>query len=159
MRAISSTLVVVISFCCFTHCLLADDQASGVTPSRYPIKALTCPDSLLRGCCGVYCPKPTPCVSGFCRGCGPDAYCRKPCPCIPCFRGGCGVTYCPKPCPDLCRPLAADFFICAPRSNGCAGQGACASKASPFTAKPADADSPSKGTQAPSVPPQPPLLH
>jgi hypothetical protein len=158
MRSTLCILTVGISLICSTHRLSAADPASGVTPSLYSIRALTCPEALLRGCCGVYRPKPTPCIDGFCRGSGPYTYCGKPCPFAPCFRGGCGVTYCPKPCPDLCRPLASDFFICVQSSSGGTGRatGSNTSCSSPVWT---DFVSPSGGTETPSVPRLPTLPH
>jgi hypothetical protein len=157
MRTIFAVLITLTICLSGTRRLSAGDSG-GVDSSRYPIHALTCPDALLRGCCGVYCPKPTPCITGFCRGCGPSLYCPKPCPFIPCFWGGCGVAYCPKPCPDLCRPLAADFFVCVPSSGGGTGPAACSS-ATPSSPESSVADCASGDTEIPSVPPQPPLPH
>jgi hypothetical protein len=97
------------------------DEPTGVASSFNPLRSLTCPEALLRGCCDNYCPKPLPCVNYICCICGPDDYCGKPCPCVRCFWGCCPDCYCRKPCPDLCRPLAADYFTCAGSSVRCAG--------------------------------------
>jgi hypothetical protein len=82
--------------------------------------ALVWPSELLRACCNVYCPKPQPCIPCFSRGCG-IGYCPKPLPCVPCFAAGCSENcYCPKPCPDLCRPIGADDYRCAEARTDCA---------------------------------------
>ena len=94
-------------------------DASNATGRIYPLWMLTCPEALLRGCCDTYCPKPQPRVPAFCRGCGCDTYCPKLCPLVPHYCGGCGDRYCAKPCPELCRPIAADYFSCAAGSAGC----------------------------------------
>jgi hypothetical protein len=94
---------------------LADDLTSIL-----PHTSLVCPDALLRACCDDYCPKRPPCIPCFNRCCGCDDYSGKPEPCIACYRGGCLDCYCPKPCPNLCRPLVADYFTCAKGRAACA---------------------------------------
>lgn len=99
----------------------AAEESDNVPRSIYPVNALTCPNSLLRACCDIYCPKPLPCIKPFCRGCRKDDYCSKPCPRIECYCRTCSSNcYCGKPCPDLCRPIAADYFVCVKRCSGCA---------------------------------------
>jgi hypothetical protein len=146
MKSISAAFVASLICCCGTHDLPAADQTGVAKSSLYPVHALTCPEALLRGCCGVYYPKPLPCMTGFCRGCRPDNYCPKECPSVSCFRGRCGFTYCPKPCPDLCRPLAADFFVCVPRSQRCPSPAPCAS-ATPSSPDSPVVDSPDGGAE------------
>jgi hypothetical protein len=81
---------------------------------------LVCPDALLRRCCDIYCPKPSPCIPCFRPGCG-VCYCSKPCPCITRYCPSCtDYCYCRKPCPDLCRPLDAHFFTCVKKYPACA---------------------------------------
>jgi hypothetical protein len=116
----------IITTCCLVvlasgaRCALAADEPGDIQRALYPVHALTCPQYLLRGCCCNYCPKPLPCLHCFGHCCGPDDYCAKPYPCIWCYRGSCcGDCYCCKPCPDLCRPLAADYFTCAMGSDAC----------------------------------------
>jgi hypothetical protein len=95
-------------------------EPAAAPESIYPSQQLVCPTELLGGCCGVYCPKPMPCIRCF-FGCRCDDYCSKPIPCVPCYRESCtAYRYCGKPCPDLCRPLAADFFTCAGLNADCA---------------------------------------
>lgn len=96
------------------------DEPTAVAPGIYLLRDLTCPAPLLRGCCDNYCSKPLPGINYLCCICGPDDYCCKPLPCIPCFRGCCPDDYCSKPCPDLCRPIAADFYSCNGWNAGCA---------------------------------------
>jgi hypothetical protein len=118
-----ATSIVVVLCGIFVHLASAQDPAA--EPRRiYPLQALTCPNTLLRGCCRVYCPKPIPCIKAFCRDCCKDGFCSKPCPCIPCFdRAGTSYCYCNKPCPDLCRPIASDYFTCVEKNTGCAAIG------------------------------------
>jgi hypothetical protein len=79
----------------------------------FPLHLMTYPESPFRGCCDYYCPKVRPCIAPRCFGCG-DCYCGKPRPGVACFSAGCGcIDYCRKPGPDLCRPIAADFYMCA----------------------------------------------
>jgi hypothetical protein len=156
MRSVFAASMALTVFCSGALQVPAADQTSGVA-SLFPSNALTCPDALLRGCCGNYCPKPTPCISGFGKSCCPDVYCPKPCPFIPCIRSGCGVTYCPKPCPDLCRPLAADFFVCVPDDGCSAGAARCASRAILSTSESTIADSPYGRTDPPPSYSPPPL--
>ena len=92
--------------------------------SSYPFQNFVCPDELLRACCPIYCRKPQPCIPCFVNGCG-VAYCPKPLPCIPCFAGYSADCYCPKPCPNLCRPIAADYYRCVEKRAECAGPAAC----------------------------------
>ncbi len=133
-QAILTAFLATIFNCGLTRIAPADEPTS-VTPKTLPLRALTCPETLLRGCCDTYCPKPLPCVKCFYRDCGPDDYCEKPCPGALCFRGCCTADrYCCKPCPDLCRPLAADYFSCVQRSAACAESQACASNPSQFVA-------------------------
>jgi hypothetical protein len=111
----------VIAVCTVLVSFAAAQESDAVFPSIYPVNDLTCPNTLLRGCCPIYCPKPMPCIEAFCRGCRKDDYCSKPCSCIPCYcRTGTSYCYCGKPCPDLCRPIAADYFQCVKRCAGCA---------------------------------------
>ncbi len=155
MRSIFYVTIALTFFGCAGHHLLAADHSDEVASSLYPVHALTCPDALLRGCCGNYCPKPTPCIYCLCHGCGPDHYCRKPCPTIRCFQHGCGVGYCAKPCPDLCRPLAGDFFICVP---GCCGGAARPKATEPAVSMPETAAANTNGqTGSPSELSQPRL--
>jgi hypothetical protein len=113
------------AICAIAVCNVVDfasaQGSQGGPSSIYPANALTCPHSLLRACCDIYCPKPMPCIKAFCRGCRKDDYCSKPAPTIPCYcRTGTSYCYCPKPCPDLCRPIAADYFACAQWHSRCA---------------------------------------
>jgi hypothetical protein len=97
----------------------AQGSADGLQ-SVYPHQAMVGPDKLLRACCDFYCPKPQPCIPFYTSGCGVP-YCPKPLPCIPCFTSGCSADcYCRKPCPDLCLPIAADFYHCAVKRAMCA---------------------------------------
>lgn len=82
--------------------------------------ALVCPQTLLRGCCPVYCSKPLPGLPSWCYCPGPNDYCRKPAPGVSCYRNSnCRDDYCCKPCPDVCRPLSAHYFTCAVGSGDC----------------------------------------
>ena len=104
------------------------DNTADVAPANFPLlQSLTCPELLLRGCCDNYCPKPQPYITCFCHRCGTDDYCRKPYPCIVRFCGGCPDCYTRKPYPDLCRPLASDYFTCAAGNAECAESGDCLS--------------------------------
>lgn len=80
---------------------------------------LTCPETLLKGCFDPYCSKPLPRIDCLRRGCGQDDYCGKPGPCIPCLRGCCPGCYGRKPCPDLCRPLSAQYYHCTGACDPC----------------------------------------
>jgi hypothetical protein len=101
----------------------AQDASHLATPF-FPSHEMTCPQALLHGCCDNYCRKPMPCLHTFCVTPTGDTYCAKPCPCVPCFPSYCGCDcYCRKPFPDLCRPLAADFFVCPDPCAANAGSG------------------------------------
>jgi hypothetical protein len=96
-------------------------QPAAVGPNIYPYQALTCPTALLQSCCDNYCRKPLPCITDFCTARLPDDYCAKPCPCVPCYPGYCNADcYSRKPWPDLCRPLAADYYTCCSWNANCA---------------------------------------
>jgi hypothetical protein len=125
MRQVLRTAFIVVALCSGLLRIATAEEPLGVERSIYPVRALSCPDALLRGCCDIYCPKPLPCLTCICHGCCKDDYCDKPSPCVPCYRG-CSVPDCynRKPCPVLCRPLAADYFTCAVGSAGCADLGA-----------------------------------
>jgi hypothetical protein len=139
-----SILAVVLYFG-FFHVATAGEP-DRVARSLYPLQALTCPEHLLRGCCGHYCPKPLPYVPCFSYECGKDDYCCKPCPCVPLYHGDCSPDcYCRKPCPELCRPIAADYFTCAGWSAPCANPGACDSKTPLATTPAASAHRPTEG--------------
>jgi hypothetical protein len=132
-------------------------QEAAVPQSIYPLHALTCPDALLRGCCNIYCPKPTPCIKPFCHGCCKDCYCSKPFPCTPCYcRAGTSYCYCNKPCPDLCRPIASDYFTCVEKSAGCTPSGAVEPNGHLQPAHSHGGDSIYEITE---IPPAPPLLN
>jgi hypothetical protein len=105
---------------CLACASLATAQEPAAPPcSLYPLQKLVCPNDLLRACCDTYCRKPQPCIPCFCSGCG-NCYCSKPLPCIPCFDVGCtSHCYDEKPCPNLCQPIAADFYRCVSGRTGC----------------------------------------
>jgi hypothetical protein len=128
MRQVILTASLAATLCIGLVRLAPADDPASIAPADLPLRALICPDALLRGCCDTYCPKPLPCITRFRRGCGTDDYCKKPCPWVSCIHGCCADCYCCKPCPDLCRPMAADYFTCAERSAACAKSGAFASK-------------------------------
>jgi hypothetical protein len=118
MRQVILTLLATLLCVAMVRPAHSTEPASAA-PAALPLQSLTCPDALLRRCCDCYCSKPQPSITCFCRGCCGFDYCRKPCPCVSCFHGGCGECYCRKACPDLCRPLAADyFFICVGSGDG-----------------------------------------
>ena len=76
-------------------------------------ETIVCPNDLLCACCNIYCQKPQPCIPCFASGCG-VTYCPKPLPRVHCFAIACSAhCYCPKPCPNLCQPIAADYYRCA----------------------------------------------
>lgn len=105
-------------------------------PRNVPHASLVCPDVLLRACCDDYCPKRPPCIPCYNRCCGCDDYCGKRSPCIPCYQGGSCDCYCPKPCPELCRPLIADYFTCSNGPTACDPPAALeAAPAAPITAE------------------------
>jgi hypothetical protein len=123
IRAISRA--VALAACVAVARSAAAQEPVEPPQSLYPFQTLVCPDDLLRACCPIYCRKPQPCIPCFVNGCG-VAYCPKPLPCIPCFVGGCSADcYCPKPCPNLCRPIAADYYRCVEKGAECAGPAAC----------------------------------
>jgi hypothetical protein len=110
-------------------CLISYGPANAEIPqeperSLYRHALLVCPNELLCACCTVFCPKPQPCIPCFSsRSC--SKYCPKPFPCVPCFRSGCSANcYSPKPCPNLCRPLAADDYRCGEERTDCLESGA-----------------------------------
>ena len=121
MKRVQLETILAMMLCVkFSQFVVAEEPA-GVEQSLYPWHALVCPDALLRGCCDIYCPKPLPCKSCLCRGCGKVDYCGKPCPCVPCFRNHCTRDcYCRKQCPEPCRPLFCDYFTCPGWGAGCA---------------------------------------
>ena len=115
MRAIS--ISAVLGFWLLMAGPTLADELVEPKQAFYPFQTMVCPDALLRACCDLYCSKPQPCIPCFVNGCG-VAYCPKPLPCIPCYIGGCTADcYCPKPCPDLCRPIASDYFRCVPECD------------------------------------------
>lgn len=120
MKRVLLGMASIVMLCTALVSFLAAEEASEPQQPIQPLRMLTCPTDLLRGCRDLYCPKPLPCPTPLCGECGND-YCRKPCPSVRCF-GGCrgADCYCRKPCPNLCRPLAADYFTCAEGSDGCA---------------------------------------
>jgi hypothetical protein len=157
MRQLVRTTSVAITLCSIFVELAAAQEPSSVPQSIYPWHAFVCPDALLRGCCNIYCPKPIPCIKAFCRGCCKDCYCSKPYPCIPCYcRTGTSYCYCNKPGPDLCRPIAADYFTCVERRDGCAAvEGANSSGHMPTT----NSQSGNNSYDVIEVQPAPPLLN
>ncbi len=156
MRQVLRTASIAAVFYIGLLRIAAADELFGVERSICPVQALTCPEALLRRCCDIYCPKPLPCLTRICHGCGKDDYCGKPRPCVPCFRGCCPTDcYCRKPCPDLCRPLAADYFICDAGSVGSAESGAYGSSAALSTAASDVADRHAKRKVFSPVSPQP----
>ena len=118
------TMSLTVCVCAALARLAMAQEPAASRQLLYPFHSLVCPNDLLRACCDTYCRKPQPCIRCFCSGCG-DCYCRKPLPCIPCFDvGRTSNCYCQKPCPDFCRPIAADYYRCAPGHNGCTESGA-----------------------------------
>jgi hypothetical protein len=114
MRRAAFLAFIAMAACVGMVHVAVGQQPNGGTTLFYPSQQLTSPEVLLHGCCDDYCRKPMPCLNDFCATPLGDVYCRKPCPCVPCFPSYCGHDcYCRKPYPDLCRPLAADFFTCA----------------------------------------------
>lgn len=158
MRLISATVLALAIVGCGTPPRLAAEHTSGTMPLLHSFQALTCPDTLLRGCCDAYFPKSMPCITNICCGSGPDAFCRKPCPFVSRFSGGCGDAYCPKPCPDLCRPLFADLFVCVPSSPGVRRSAVDPANSTAFTSQSIDSNSPTDTIGSPSVLRQPPLF-
>lgn len=121
-HAISRT-VALVACLAVARATPAQEPLEAEGPS-HPFQTLVCPDDLLRACCPIYCRKPQPCITCFANGCG-VAYCQKPLPCIPCFVGYSADCYCPKPCPNLCRPIAANYYRCVEKHSECAGQPSC----------------------------------
>lgn len=117
-----------------TVCLAFGRVAAAQEPidanrSLFPFQTLVCSDELLRACCDWYCPKPEPCIGCFSSASG-EWYCCKPMPCIPCYGGGSAANcYCPKPCPHLCRPIAADYYRCPELGDDCSNCQPCRSHA------------------------------
>jgi hypothetical protein len=117
-RALWTSLVFVA--CLALPRVASAQAAAGTDLSLYPFERLACPDNLLRACCDFYCRKPQPCVCCCCFRQSNYCYCCKPQPCIDCFRGPYTCDcFCRKPFPDLCRPLFADYFRCAPKFDEC----------------------------------------
>lgn len=112
--------LVAVALCVGLFRMACSEEPTNIGPGIYPLRELTCPTPLLRSCCDNYCSKPLPGINCPCCICGPDDYCCKPLPFIPCFRGCCPDCYGSKPCPDLCRPIAADYYSCDGWSAGCA---------------------------------------
>jgi hypothetical protein len=129
------------------HC----DQPASAAPPNFALHSLSCPEALLRGCCSVYCPKPQPYIRCFYRDCATGDYCRKSCPCVPCFSGCWPDCYFRKPFPELCRPIAADYFRCAESSAPYDSSDACVSTAPLSTAPAAATVSPAEGADISSV--------
>ncbi len=124
MKHVLLTASLAVAHCMGLIGVAAAEESLGVERSISPMQALTCPSALLRGCRDIYCPKPLPCISRFCHGCGKDDYCGKPIPCVPCYRGCCRPEcYFRKPGPDLCRPLAAEYYTCEAGTAGCRESG------------------------------------
>lgn len=118
MRPALSTLLVLTASFALVRVTAAQEPVDA-NRSLFPFQALVCPDKLLRACCDFYCSKPQPCIGCSSSAYG-ECYCGKPQPCIPCYGGGYAAhCYCPKPCPSLCRPIAADYFRCVDRDADC----------------------------------------
>jgi hypothetical protein len=120
-------LIHLFAACCLMATALGHpvralaERTAGAVRSADRTPKWVYPQTLLHGCCPIYCPKPLPHLPCWCYGCGCDDYCGKQRPNVPCYRGGCCDYYCPKPYPCLCRPLAADFYTCAEESTNCTG--------------------------------------
>jgi hypothetical protein len=120
---------IVLAVCFVVTCFGGTCQSLGQPPvaaqqAIFPYQNLVQPTCLVRGCCDNYCHKPLPWIPRYCNEPGCDTYCRKPCPCVPPFPWQCGIDdYCCKPFPDLCRPLAGDYFTCATGCDQCSETG------------------------------------
>jgi hypothetical protein len=124
MRRVVSVLLG-IGCCLFSYGPANAEMQQEPEWSHYRSELLVYPNELLRACCPIYCPKPQPYIPCFSSGCG-VGYCPKPLPCVGCFATGCSANcYCPKPCPNLCRPIAADDYHCAKARPDCSVSRAC----------------------------------